>query len=193
MTIGPVDLAEIQQTLTEMQSPSSAAVGPESADFATSLAQATGDLGGTGDAALLAEALDGDSGGLSSTAGSDSGLDLVALLLSAEEGGGTAAAPLGGQGGSGDVTGQDVVNEASQFEGTPYVWGGTSPQGFDCSGLVQYVYGQLGVQLPPDQRGAGHCRHPGRLPGRGPARGPRLLRRLGRHGRLARSRGDLPG
>jgi hypothetical protein len=40
------------------------------------------------------------------------------------------------------------VNEASQFEGTPYVWGGTSPNGFDCSGLTQYVYAQLGVQLP---------------------------------------------
>ena len=38
--------------------------------------------------------------------------------------------------------------EAEQFEGTPYVWGGTSPSGFDCSGLVQYVYGKLGVSLP---------------------------------------------
>ena len=46
------------------------------------------------------------------------------------------------------VTGSDVVSEAEQFEGTPYVWGGTSPSGFDCSGLVQYVYGQLGVSLP---------------------------------------------
>ena len=46
------------------------------------------------------------------------------------------------------MTGSDVVAEAAQFEGTPYVWGGTSPSGFDCSGLVQYVYGQLGVSLP---------------------------------------------
>ena len=46
------------------------------------------------------------------------------------------------------MTGSDVVAEAEQFEGTPYVWGGTSPSGFDCSGLVQYVYGQLGVSLP---------------------------------------------
>ena len=49
---------------------------------------------------------------------------------------------------TGGVTGSDVVAEAEQFEGTPYVWGGTSPSGFDCSGLVQYVYGQLGVSLP---------------------------------------------
>jgi cell wall-associated NlpC family hydrolase len=32
--------------------------------------------------------------------------------------------------------------------GTPYVWGGSSPGGFDCSGLVQWAYAQAGVQLP---------------------------------------------
>lgn len=45
-------------------------------------------------------------------------------------------------------TGADVVNEAQQYLGVPYVWGGTSPSGFDCSGFVQYVYNQLGVSLP---------------------------------------------
>jgi peptidoglycan DL-endopeptidase CwlO len=41
-----------------------------------------------------------------------------------------------------------AVGIAMQFLGTPYVWGGGSPGGFDCSGLVEYVYAQLGVSLP---------------------------------------------
>jgi cell wall-associated NlpC family hydrolase len=46
--------------------------------------------------------------------------------------------PLGGQ----------AVRLARQQLGVPYVWGGSSPSGFDCSGLVSWVYGRLGIGLP---------------------------------------------
>jgi cell wall-associated NlpC family hydrolase len=41
-----------------------------------------------------------------------------------------------------------VVGVAMQYLGTPYVWAGAAPGGFDCSGLVMYAYEQVGVSLP---------------------------------------------
>ena len=41
-----------------------------------------------------------------------------------------------------------VVRDALRFLGVPYVWGGASPSGFDCSGLVLYVFARYGVKFP---------------------------------------------
>ncbi len=43
--------------------------------------------------------------------------------------------------------GAQAVSISMQYLGVPYVWGGASPSGFDCSGLTQYVYAQVGVSL----------------------------------------------
>ena len=47
----------------------------------------------------------------------------------------------------GSTGGAQAVEIAKQYLGIPYVYGGTSPSGFDCSGLVYYVYKQLGYSL----------------------------------------------
>jgi len=45
------------------------------------------------------------------------------------------------------ISDSNVIAYASNFMGTPYLWGGTSPSGFDCSGFTQYVYAHFGVSI----------------------------------------------
>ena len=61
------------------------------------------------------------------------------------------------------VTGEQVLAMAKKHLGTPYEWGGESPGGFDCSGLMQWTYKQFGVSLPrvsTDQARAGRAVSP---------------------------------
>ena len=72
-----------------------------------------------------------------------------------------AAALSGAQTGAasaGGTTGAEVVASAEKYLGVPYVFGGTTTSGLDCSGLVQKAYGDLGISLPrvaADQAHAG--------------------------------------
>jgi len=169
MTTSAISLPEITQTLAELQSspssPANTAVSaPSSQGFATALGQATSDLSSTlspGTSSANATSwnpnVDPGANSMGSLTSVVAEVNLLTLLLSGSPSSSSTtlnstatATPVSGSGAGlpnpADVS--QVLSQATQLEGTPYVWGGTTTAGFDCSGLVQYVYRHAGVNLP---------------------------------------------
>ncbi|WP_079475276.1 C40 family peptidase [Marinococcus halophilus] len=121
------DVKSVQQTLKSkgfLSGPADGQFGPQTAGAVKALQRAAG---------LSA---DGVVGPNTWKALSDS---------SVKNGSGTSSEKVS-SGSSGSVSG--LISTAKQFIGVPYVWGGTTTRGFDCSGFTQYVYKQNGTNLP---------------------------------------------
>ncbi|MGC8487147.1 MAG: NlpC/P60 family protein [Clostridia bacterium] len=86
----------------------------------------------------------------SSSAPQQNGGSATGSVRSSASASGTQAggSPAGAPPATSGSLGPAIVQRALSELGAPYVWGGTTPAGFDCSGFVQWVFGQEGISLP---------------------------------------------
>ncbi|RKR75564.1 C40 family peptidase [Frondihabitans australicus] len=153
-------ISEIQSTIAQIQSgqlpsltdsSSTASDAATAADFASALAAAgtsDGTDGTDGTSSLSSSSLAAELAALAGTGSTGSGDSIDAAAGSA-----SASNPVGGLVHK-SVTGADVLADAKKYLGVPYVFGGTTTSGMDCSGLVQTVFKDLGITMPrvvPDQ------------------------------------------
>ena len=96
----------------------------------------------TSDAASAATSTDNAGAAAATEAKADQGSDAAAAdTQAAQTTQASTPAPAG-------TSNSSVVAIAMQYVGSPYVWGASGPNAFDCSGFTSYVYSQVGISLP---------------------------------------------